>query len=135
MLGDTAVCVHPSDERYQHLIGKHCVLPLMDRKIPIIADGLLAKKELGTGCVKVTPGHDPKDYACGLRNNLPMINILTPDGKINENGGSYKGLSKEGGPQEGRRGSRRARPDGTDRAVRDGGGGIATAARRRSSRC
>ncbi len=94
MLGDTAVCVHPSDERYQHLIGKNCVLPLMNRKIPIIADGLLAKKELGTGCVKVTPGHDPKDYACGLRNNLAMINILTPDGKINANGGSYAGLDR-----------------------------------------
>ena len=93
MLGDTAVCVHPDDERYQHLVGKTCLLPLMNRPIPIIADGLLAKQEMGTGCVKVTPGHDPKDYDCGLRNNLPMINILTLDGKINEKGGPYAGLS------------------------------------------
>jgi valyl-tRNA synthetase len=94
MLGDTALAVHPDDERYQHLIGKNCVLPLMNRAIPIIADGLLAKRELGTGCVKVTPGHDPNDYACGLRNNLPQINILTPDGKINDNGGKYAGLNR-----------------------------------------
>jgi len=78
MLGDTAVAVHPDDERYKQLIGKNCILPLMGRPIPIIADGLLARPELGTGCVKVTPGHDPNDYACGLRHNLPMINILTP---------------------------------------------------------
>jgi valyl-tRNA synthetase len=95
MLGDTAVCVHPDDERYKGLIGKNCILPLMGRPIPIIADGLLAKPELGTGCVKVTPGHDPNDYACGLRHNLPMINILTPDGKINEKGGPYKGMTRE----------------------------------------
>ena len=66
----------------------------MNRPIPIIADGELAKMELGTGCVKVTPGHDPKDYACGLRNNLPMINILTPDGKIRDGFGPYSGLDR-----------------------------------------
>jgi len=91
MLGDTAVAVHPEDERYKHLIGKNCILPLMDRPIPIVADGILVKREFGTGCVKVTPGHDPNDYACGLRNNLEQINILTTDGKINENGGKYQG--------------------------------------------
>ncbi len=94
MLGDTAICVHPDDTRYQALVGKNCVLPLMNRPIPIIADAELAKMELGTGCVKVTPGHDPNDYACGQRNNLEMINILTPDGKINENGGKYAGLDR-----------------------------------------
>ena len=64
MLGDTAVCVHPTDERYKHLIGKTVTIPLVDREIPIIADGLLADPTLGTGCVKVTPAHDPNDYAC-----------------------------------------------------------------------
>ena len=94
MLGDTAVAVHPSDERYLHLIGKSVTIPLLNRDIPIIADGLLAKKELGTGAVKVTPAHDPNDYACGLRNRLPMINILNPDGTINANGGPYAGLDR-----------------------------------------
>lgn len=94
MLGDTAVCVHPTDERYQHLIGKLVQIPLNGRLIPIIADALLAKKELGTGCVKVTPAHDPNDYACGLRNGLPMINILNPNGTINENGGQFEGLDR-----------------------------------------
>ena len=94
MLGDTAVCVHPTDERYQHLIGKQVQIPLNGRLIPIIADALLAKKELGTGCVKVTPAHDPNDYACGLRNGLPMINILNPNGTLNENGGKFEGLDR-----------------------------------------
>jgi valyl-tRNA synthetase len=93
MLGDTAVCVHPTDERYTHLIGKHVRIPINGRVIPIIADGLLADKTLGTGCVKVTPAHDPNDYACGLRNKLPMINILNPDGTLNEHGGKYQGLT------------------------------------------
>jgi len=87
MLGDTAVAVHPTDERYQHLIGRYCLLPLMNRPIPIIADAILVKKEFGTGCVKVTPGHDPNDYAFGQRHpEAAPINILTPDGKINANG-------------------------------------------------
>ncbi len=94
MLGDTAVCVHPSDERYQHLIGKNAIIPLNGRKIPVIADGLLADPTLGTGCVKVTPAHDKNDYACGLRNKLPMINILNPDGTINANGGKFEGLDR-----------------------------------------
>ncbi len=94
MLGDTAIAVHPDDERYKHLIGKNCILPLMDRPIPIIADGMLVKREFGTGCVKVTPAHDPNDYACGQRNNLKQINILTTDGRINENGGKYAGLDR-----------------------------------------
>src|SRR5436190_17604721 len=86
MLGDTAVCVHPADERYKHLIGKTVTIPLVGREIPIIADGELAKPELGTGCVKVTPAHDPNDYACWQRHpEIGIINILNPDGTLNEN--------------------------------------------------
>jgi valyl-tRNA synthetase len=94
MLGDTAVAVHPEDERYKHLIGQKVSIPLVNRDIPIIADGLLVKRELGTGAVKVTPAHDFNDYACGLRHKLPQINILSPDGNINENGGPYAGLDR-----------------------------------------
>jgi valyl-tRNA synthetase len=93
MLGDTAVAVHPDDPRYQHLIGKMVTIPLVNREIPIIADGLLVDPKLGTGAVKVTPAHDPNDYACGQRHKLPMINILNPDGTINSNGGPYAGLT------------------------------------------
>jgi valyl-tRNA synthetase len=94
MLGDTAVAVHPDDPRYQDILGKTVVLPLMDREIPVIADGILVDPKFGSGCVKVTPAHDPNDYEAGLRHKLEMINILTPDGHINENGGPYKGLSR-----------------------------------------
>ena len=95
MLGDTAVCVHPADERYKHLIGKTVTIPLNGREIPIIADGLLVDPTLGTGCVKVTPAHDPNDYACwSAQRTSPMINILNPDGTINENGGKYAGLDR-----------------------------------------
>jgi valyl-tRNA synthetase len=94
MLGDTAVCVHPSDERYADLVGMQVRIPLNGRLIPIIADRLLADKELGTGCVKVTPAHDPNDYAAGLRNKLPMMNLLNADGTFNENAGPYAGLDR-----------------------------------------
>ncbi len=94
MLGDTAVAVHPSDERYKHLIGRSLTLPLTGRTIPIVGDGILVDPKFGTGCVKVTPAHDPNDYACGLRNNLPMINLLNPDGTYNENAGAYAGLDR-----------------------------------------
>jgi valyl-tRNA synthetase len=94
MLGDTAVAVHPADERYKHLIGKMVTIPLVKRDIPVIADSQLVDPTLGTGAVKVTPAHDPNDYACGLRHGLPMINILNPDGTINENGGPYAGLDR-----------------------------------------
>jgi valyl-tRNA synthetase len=94
MLGDTAVAVDPDDPRYKALIGKMVRIPLVDREIPIIADGILVDPSLGTGCVKVTPAHDPNDYACGLRHNLPMINILNPDGTINENGRKYAGMDR-----------------------------------------
>ncbi|MFP6763772.1 MAG: valine--tRNA ligase [Planctomycetaceae bacterium] len=96
MLGDSAVCVHPTDERYAHLVGRHVRIPLTGRDIPIIADGLLAKKDLGTGCVKVTPAHDHNDYACGLRNELEQINILNADATINENGAQYEGMDRYG---------------------------------------
>ncbi len=92
MLGDTAVAVHPEDDRFASLVGRKVLLPLTGREIPIIADGLLVKREFGTGCVKVTPAHDPNDYQCALRHDLPMINIMTPDGRVNENGGPYAGL-------------------------------------------
>jgi valyl-tRNA synthetase len=94
MLGDTAVAVHPDDPRYKDLLGKTVVLPLVDREIPVIADGILVDPKFGSGCVKVTPAHDPNDYAVGLRHNLEMINILTPNGHINSNGGPYAGLDR-----------------------------------------
>lgn len=92
ILGDTAVAVHPSDERYAHFIGKTLKVPFVDREIPIIADAILVDKEFGTGSVKVTPAHDPNDYATGLRHKLPMINILNPAGTLNENAGKFQGL-------------------------------------------
>ena len=95
MLGDTALCVHPSDERYKHLIGKKALQVLTGREIPIIADGLLADPALGTGCVKVTPAHDANDYACYQRHpEIGIINILNPDGTINSEGGKFAGLDR-----------------------------------------
>jgi len=94
MLGDTAVAVHPDDPRYQHLIGAAIALPLTGREIPIIGDAILVDPEFGTGCVKVTPAHDPNDYATGLRHGLAMINLLNPDGTYNENAGPYAGLDR-----------------------------------------
>jgi valyl-tRNA synthetase len=94
MLGDTAVMVHPEDERYKHLIGKMVKLPLTDREIPIIADAYV-DREFGTGCVKVTPAHDFNDYAVGQRHSLPMISILTLDAKINDHAPEkYRGLDR-----------------------------------------
>jgi len=94
MLGDTAVAVHPEDERYKHLVGKKCLLPMMNREIPIIADEELVDMGFGSGVVKVTPAHDPNDYECALRHDLPMVNILNPDGSINENGGTFQGMDR-----------------------------------------
>ena len=94
MLGDTAVAVHPGDERYAELVGKTVILPLVDREIPVIADGLLVDPKFGSGCVKVTPAHDPNDYEVGQRHGLEMINILAPDGRINSSGGPYEGLDR-----------------------------------------
>ncbi|MCA1696844.1 MAG: class I tRNA ligase family protein, partial [Actinobacteria bacterium] len=92
MLGDTAVAVHPEDPRFKHLIGKTVTLPLLNREIPVIGDAVLVDPKFGTGCVKVTPAHDPNDYQTGLRHRLPMINLLNPDGTYNENAGPYAGL-------------------------------------------
>ena len=93
MLGDTGIAVNPEDERYTNLVGTNVILPLMDREIPIFADEYV-DKEFGTGLVKVTPAHDPNDFEMGKRHNLEEINILDPQGNINENGGAYQGLSR-----------------------------------------
>ena len=93
MLGDTGVAVHPEDERYAHLIGKTIVLPLMDREIPIIADEYV-DVEFGTGCVKMTPCHDPNDFEVGQRHNLEQVLVLDEAAKINENGGKYCGMDR-----------------------------------------
>ncbi|MCB2153529.1 valine--tRNA ligase [bacterium] len=93
MLGDTAVAVNPTDERWTGLIGKNVRLPLVDRLIPVIADDFV-KKDFGSGVVKITPGHDPNDFLCGQRHNLEMINVMTDDARINENGGKYEGLDR-----------------------------------------
>ena len=91
LLGDTAVAVNPEDERYQDLVGKMLKLPLTDREIPVIADSYV-DKEFGTGCVKITPAHDPNDFEVGKRHNLPEINIMNDDATINELGGKYAGM-------------------------------------------
>ncbi|MCL2002520.1 MAG: valine--tRNA ligase [Oscillospiraceae bacterium] len=94
MLGDTAVAVHPEDERYAHLIGKTVILPLMEREIPIVADEYV-DRAFGTGCVKITPCHDPNDYDVAKRHNLPELLIMDQKGFITENGGKYAGLTRE----------------------------------------
>ena len=93
LLGDTAVAVNPDDERYQDLVGKMLKLPLTDREIPVIADAYV-DKEFGTGCVKITPAHDPNDFEVGKRHNLPEINIMNDDATINELGGKYAGMDR-----------------------------------------
>jgi len=93
MMGDTGVAVNPHDERYAHLVGKTCILPLMDREIPIVADDYV-EMDFGTGCVKMTPAHDPNDFEVGLRHNLDTIRVIDDNGKINENGGKYCGMDR-----------------------------------------
>jgi valyl-tRNA synthetase len=93
MLGDTAVAVHPEDERYKHLVGKKVLLPLMNREIPLIADEM-ADREFGTGAVKITPAHDPNDFEVGRRHHLAEIDVMTDDGHMNANAGSYAGLDR-----------------------------------------
>jgi valyl-tRNA synthetase len=93
MLGDTAVAVHPEDERYQHLIGKKLILPLMNREIPVITDTMV-DREFGTGAVKITPAHDPNDFEAGRRHNLPEIDVMTEDGKMSGSAGAYVGLDR-----------------------------------------
>ncbi len=93
LMGDTAVAVHPDDERYKHLIGKTVTLPLMNREIPIVADSYV-EMDFGTGVVKITPAHDPNDFEVGLRHNLPVINVMTDDAHMNENAGKYCGMDR-----------------------------------------
>ncbi|KAG8811350.1 hypothetical protein FRC18_003552 [Serendipita sp. 400] len=96
MLGDTAVAIHPNDPRYKHLHGKFIKHPFIpDRKIPIVLDDIVVDMEFGTGAVKITPAHDPNDYACGTRNKLEFINIMNDDGTLNENAGErFKGMKR-----------------------------------------
>ncbi|HKW57758.1 MAG TPA: valine--tRNA ligase [Candidatus Acidoferrum sp.] len=93
MLGDTAVAVHPEDERYRHLVGKKALLPLMNRELPIVADEMV-DREFGTGAVKITPAHDPNDFEAGKRHGLAEINVMTDDAHINASGGAYAGLDR-----------------------------------------
>ncbi len=93
ILGDTALAVHPEDERYKHLVGKTALVPILNREIPIIADEHV-DPEFGTGVLKVTPGHDPNDYEIGKRHDLPFINIMNPDGTLNAEAGPYAGLDR-----------------------------------------
>jgi valyl-tRNA synthetase len=92
MLADTAVAVHPDDERYAHLIGKHAILPLVGRRLPIIADDYV-KREFATGALKITPGHDPNDFEIGRRHDLPVISVIGEDGRMNEQAGRFAGLT------------------------------------------
>ncbi len=94
MLGDTAVAVNPSDKRYTALVGKNVVLPLVGRKIPIVADRYV-DKAFGTGAVKITPAHDPNDFEVGVRHDLPVIRVMNDDATMNENAGKYRGLSRD----------------------------------------
>lgn len=91
--GDTAVAVHPKDERYQHLIGKTIMLPILNREIPIVADEYV-EREFGSGAVKITPAHDPNDFEVGNRHDLPRIIVMHEDGTMNENAGKYDGLDR-----------------------------------------
>ena len=93
MMGDTGVAVNPEDERYKGIVGKTCILPIMDREIPIVADDYV-ELGFGTGCVKMTPAHDPNDFEVGLRHNLESIRVIADNGTINENGGKYAGMDR-----------------------------------------
>ena len=93
MMGDTGVAVNPEDERFKHLVGKTCILPIMNREIPIVADDYV-ELGFGTGAVKMTPAHDPNDFEVGLRHNLETIRVISDDGRINENGGPYNGMDR-----------------------------------------
>ena len=93
MLGDTGVAVNPDDDRYRDLVGRKCILPLVNKEIPIVADAYV-DMEFGTGCVKMTPAHDPNDFEVGLRHNLESIRVLDDNGRVNANGGRYEGLDR-----------------------------------------
>lgn len=93
MLGDTAVAVHPEDERYKHLIGKTVILPIVNREIPIVGDDYV-DMEFGSGAVKITPAHDPNDFELGNRHNLERILVMNEDGTMNENALQYQGMDR-----------------------------------------
>ena len=93
MFGDTAVAVNPNDDRYKHLIGKNVILPIVNKPIPVVGDEH-ADMEFGTGCVKITPAHDPNDFEVGLRHNLPLVKVMKDDGTMNENAGKYAGMDR-----------------------------------------
>jgi valyl-tRNA synthetase len=111
MLGDTAVAVHPDDERYRHLVGSEVLLPLTGRRIPVVADEHV-NPEFGTGAVKVTPAHDPNDFEIGRRHGLPMLTILDEDARVTGTGHT---LRRDGPPRGPRRGARGAAGRGPDR--------------------
>ena len=93
MFGDTGVAVNPEDEKFKHLIGKTCILPIMNREIPIVGDDY-CEIGFGTGAVKMTPAHDPNDFEVGLRHNLEVIRCISDDGTMNENAGKYEGMDR-----------------------------------------
>ena len=93
MFGDAAVCVHPEDERYTHLIGKEVLVPILNKRVPIIADDYV-QMDFGSGALKITPAHDVNDYAIGKRYDLPMINIMNKDATMNAAAGAYEGLDR-----------------------------------------
>ena len=93
MLGDSGVCVNPNDDRYKAIVGKNVILPLLNKPIPVVADDY-AEMEFGTGCVKMTPAHDPNDFEVGLRHNLEVIRVLDDEGKVNSLGGKYEGMDR-----------------------------------------
>ena len=93
MLGDSGVCVNPNDDRYKSIVGKNVILPLLNKPIPVVADDY-AEMEFGTGCVKMTPAHDPNDFEVGLRHNLEVIRVLDDEGKVNSLGGKYEGMDR-----------------------------------------
>ena len=133
ILGDTAVAVHPEDERYKKFIGRKVIVPMLGREIPVIADEYV-DREFGTGALKITPGHDPNDYAIAQRHNLPIISVLDEAAKINENGGPYAGHGSLRVPQEAVGGYESRRAGHQDRAVHAPPSRARSAAARSSSR-
>ncbi len=138
MLGDTAVMVHPEDERYKHLIGRQVKLPITGRLVPVIADEYV-DKEFGTGVVKVTPAHDTNDYQVGQRHQLPMLTIFTLDATVVDTMDAIPGRVPRPGPlrraQADRQGARGPRPAGRGQEAQADGAALRPAPARSSSRC
>ena len=118
ILGDTAVAVHPEDERYKKFIGRTALVPMLGREIPVIADDYVSQ-EFGTGALKITPGHDPNDYDIAQRHHLPVISVLDEAARINENGGPYKGQDRFECSRESVERHEAGRPGDQDRALYD----------------